>query len=72
MSLLRTYAHVTLWTVVCQALLSHGIFQTRTLERVVISYSRGIIPIQGLNLCFLHLLHWLVGSLPLVPPGKLN
>ena len=27
---------------------------------------------QGLNPCLLHLLHWQVGSLPLVPPGKLS
>ena len=25
---------------------------------------------QGLSPCLLHLLHWQVGSLPLVPPGK--
>ena len=31
---------------------------------------QGIFPIQGLNLCLLCLLHWQVGSLPLVPPGK--
>ena len=30
----------------------------------------GDLPNQGLNMCFQHLLHWLVGSLPLVPPGK--
>ena len=29
-----------------------------------------IFPTQGLNLCLLCLLHWQVGSLPLVPPGK--
>ena len=31
---------------------------------------QGIFPIQGSNLNLLHLLHWQVGSLPLVPPGK--
>ena len=31
---------------------------------------RGIFPTQGLNSCLLGLLHWQVGSLPLVPPGK--
>ena len=31
---------------------------------------QGIFPIQGSNLCLLCLLHWQVGSLPLVPPGK--
>ena len=29
-----------------------------------------IFPIQGSNLCLLHLLHWQADSLPLVPPGK--
>ena len=33
---------------------------------------QGIFPTQGLNPRLLHLLHWLVCSLPLVPPGKLN
>ena len=28
-----------------------------------------IFPTQGLNLRFLHLLHWQVGSLPLAPPS---
>ena len=32
---------VTPWTVVHQAHLVHGIFQARTLEQVIISYSRG-------------------------------
>ena len=31
---------------------------------------QGIFPTQGLNLLLLCLLHWQVGSLPLVPPGK--
>ena len=31
---------------------------------------QGIFPIQGLNLHPLRLLHWRVGSLPLVPFGK--
>ena len=30
----------------------------------------GIFPTQGLNPCLLRLLHWQVGSSPLVPPGK--
>ena len=33
---------------------------------------QGIFPTQGSNLCLLYLLHWQVGSLPLVPPGKPN
>ena len=31
---------------------------------------QGIFPTQGSNPGLLHLLHWQVGSLPLVPPGK--
>ena len=31
---------------------------------------QGIFPTQGLNPHLLCLLHWQVGSLPLVPPGK--
>ena len=31
---------------------------------------QGIFLTQGLNPDLLHLLHWLVGSLPLAPPGK--
>ena len=30
----------------------------------------GIFPTQGWNLCFLHLLHWQVGSFSLSPPRK--
>ena len=33
----------------------HGIFQARILERVAISYSRGIFPIQGSKPCLLYL-----------------
>ena len=33
---------------------------------------QGIFPTQGLNPSFLCLLHWLMGSLPLAPPGKLS
>ena len=32
---------------------------------------QGIFPTQGSNPCLFHLLHWQVGSLPLVPPGML-
>ena len=47
-----------------------GIFQARILEQVAISFSREIFPTQELNPHLLHLLHWQVNSLPLVPPGK--
>ena len=48
----------------------HGILQERILEWVAIPSSRGIFLTQGLNPCLLCLLHWQLGSLPLVPPGK--
>ena len=48
----------------------HGIFQARILEWGTISFSRGTLATQGLNLGLLLLLHWQMGSLPLVPPGK--
>ena len=47
----------------------HGIHQTGTLEWVAMLSSRGSFPTQGSNTCLLHLLHWQVGSLSLVP-GK--
>ena len=46
----------------------HGILQARILKWVAIPSSRGIFLTQGLNLHLLCLLHWQVGSLPLVPP----
>ena len=48
----------------------HGISQARLLEWVAIFNSRGVFLTQGLNPSLLHLLHWQVDSLPLVPPGK--
>ena len=46
----------------------HGILQARILEWVVMPSSRGSS--WPRDLCFLCLLHWQVGSLPLVPFGK--
>ena len=37
---------------------AHGIFQSRILEWVAISFSRGIFLTQGLNPSLLCLLHW--------------
>ena len=51
----------------------HGIFQARILEGVAIPSSRGSSRPRDQTLgllCLLCLLHWQVGSLPLVPPGK--
>ena len=41
----------------------HGFLQARILERVAVSFCRGIFPAQGLNLSLLHLLHWQEDSL---------
>ena len=48
---------VTLWTAACQAPLSTGILQARTLELVAIPSLQGIILTQGSNPCLLYLLH---------------
>ena len=50
----------------------HGILQARILEWVAMPCSMGIFLMQSLNPHLLHLLHWHVGSLPLVPPGKIT
>ena len=50
----------------------HGILQARTLEWVAMPSSRGSSQPRGWTCGFLHLLHWRAGSLPLVPPGKLQ
>ena len=48
----------------------HGILQARILEWVAVSSSRRSSLTQGSNPRLLHLLHWQVGSLPIVTPGK--
>ena len=45
----------------------HGISQARILERVAMSSSRGSSSPRRCPSCFLH---WQMGSLPLVQPGK--
>ena len=50
----------------------HGIIQARILEWVAMPSSRGSSWPRDWILCPLGLLHWHVGSLPLVPPGKPN
>ena len=47
-----------------------GIFQARELERVDMPSFKRIFPTQGSNPLLLCLLHWQVGVLPLMPPGK--
>ena len=48
----------------------HGILQARVLEWTAMPSSRGIFLTQEPNEHPLCLLHWQVGSLPLLPPGK--
>ena len=71
---LSHFSHVQLfsilWTVACQAPLSMGILQARIQEQVAISSPRGSS--QALNTCLLCLLHWQVGYLSRMPPGKPN
>ena len=52
---------------------AHGILQARILEWIAMPSLQGIFPIQGPNNAhLLHLLHWQVGSLPLVLFRKPN
>ena len=65
----RVWLFVTLWIVARQAPLSIG-FPRRECWSGLPFPSLGDLLTQGLKLCPLSLLHWQVGSLPLVPPGK--
>ena len=56
------------WTVACQAPLSME-FSRREYWSELPFLLWGIFPIQGFNLCFLHLLHWQADSLPLCHLG---
>ena len=71
---LSHFSHVQLfatpWTVACQAPLSVEILQARILERVAMSFSRGSSQHRDRTHVSLSPLHWQVGSLPLMPPGK--
>ena len=62
---------MTPWTVCGQPGSSvHGSLQARTVEWVAVPFSRASSQTRG-QICISHpLLHWQVGSLPLVPPGK--
>ena len=60
---------VILWTVARQARLSMG-FSRQEYWSGLPFPSPGDFPNPGMELCLLSLLHWQVGSLPLVPPGK--
>ena len=59
----------TIWTVSCQAPPSLG-FSRQEYWSGFHVLLQGIFPTQGWNLHLLCLLHWQVGSLPLVPPEK--
>ena len=59
----------TLWTVSCQAPLSWDSPGKNTGVEGHHAFLLGTFLIQGSNLHLLHLRHWQVGSLPLVPPG---
>ena len=48
----------------------HGISQTKILEWVAISFSRGSSQPNDQSCVSLHLLRWQVGSSPLAPPGR--
>ena len=65
----RVQLFATLGTVAHQAPLSMG-FSRQEYWSGLPFLPTGIFPTQGLNLHLLHLLHWQVDSLPLVPAGK--
>ena len=59
----------TPWTVAHQAALSTGFYRQEYWSGLPFP-SPGDLPDQGPNPCLLCLLHWQVGSLSVVPPGK--
>ena len=69
-SLRHVRLSVTPWAVARQAPLSMGILQARILGRVAMPSSRGASWPSGWTCNSLCLLHWQVGSLPVVPPEK--
>ena len=72
--MLTHFSHVclfaTLRTIACQLPLSTGFSREEHWSGLTIFLLQGIFPTQGSNRCLLHLLHWQVGSLPLVPPWQ--
>ena len=60
----RVRLFATLRTVACQAPLSMG-FSRQDYWSVLHALFQVIFPTQRLNLCFLYILHWQEGSLPL-------
>ena len=76
LSMLSLFSHVRLFCdpMDCSLLGSsvHGDSRSKNPEVGGDALLQGIFPTQRLNPHFLCLLHWQVGSLPLVPPGKPN
>ena len=68
-SLSRVRLFVTPWTVAYPAPLSTG-FSRQDYWSGLLCPPPGDLPDPGSNQCLLCLLHWQVGSLPLLPPGK--
>ena len=68
-SVAKSCPTATPWTVAYQALLSMG-FAGKNAGVGSHSLLLGLFPTQGSNPGLLYLLHWQVGSLPLVPSGK--
>ena len=70
--MLSRFSHVRLfvtpWTVACHTPLSMG-FSRQEYWSGCHALLQGIFPTQGSNWHQLCLLHWQVGSLPVVPPG---
>ena len=62
---------VTLWTVAHQTPLCMSFFLGKNTGMSCYALLQGIFLTQGSNPCLICLLHWQVGSLPLVAPGKL-
>ena len=60
----------TLWTVAPPGLLCPWDSPGNNTRVGCHALVQGIFPTQGLSPCLLRLLHWQVGSSPLVPPGK--
>ena len=58
--------------ITCQAPLSMGFPRQEYWSGLPFASPGGIFPTQGSNSCLLRLLHWQVGSLPLVPPTPIT
>ena len=66
----RVQLCVTPWTIVLQAPLSMGFSPGKNIRVGCHSLLQGVFSTQGPNPRLLDLLHWQVGALALVPPGK--